>query len=193
MGDKGSGVYGDEGNFIQSGNYRITDFQAALLTEALRRLPQGNKVRERNAVYFNSQLAKLPGVRPMRRDKRETEEAYYNFSFRYNQSEFRGLPVMRFREALSAELGCKVEPSYQPLNDCSLYAPRTKPWRYKLTPEHWRRINPRRFDLPMCRRIHDKQSVCFHHTVLMGTKADMDLILEAIRKIYDNAGELKST
>jgi L-glutamine:2-deoxy-scyllo-inosose/3-amino-2,3-dideoxy-scyllo-inosose aminotransferase len=191
MGDKGSGIYGDEGNFIQSGNYRITDFQAALLTEALRRLPQGNKVRERNAVYFNSQLAKLPGVQPMRRDKRETAEAYYNFSFRYNQGQFKGLPVTRFREALTAELGCRVEASYQPLNDCSLYAPRTKPWRYKLTPEHWRRINPRQFDLPMCHRIHDKQSVCFHHTVLMGTKADMDLILEAIRKIYDNASELR--
>jgi len=25
----------------------------------------------------------------------------------------------------------------------------------------------------------------------MGTKADMDLILEAIRKIYDNADELR--
>jgi len=37
------GFYGDEGNFIQSGNYRITEFQAAMLIEALKRLPEQNK------------------------------------------------------------------------------------------------------------------------------------------------------
>ncbi len=189
-GRKGEGIYGSEGDFIQSGNYRLTDFQAALLLEGLRRLPIHNKRRDTNAQYFNAQLSQVPGVRPMRRDKRETAEAYYNFSFRYNQEQFRNLPVARFREALAAELGCRVEASYEPLDACSLYKPRTKPWRYKLTTEHWRRIDPTRFRLPVCHRIHDQESVCMHHTVLMGTKADMDLILAAIQKIYDNAGGL---
>ncbi len=188
---KGEGIYGSEGDFIQSGNYRMTDFQAALLLEALRRLPGHNKVRDKNAQYFNAQLPQIPGVLPMRRDMRETAEAYYNFSFRYRQEQFKGLPVVRFREALSAELGCRVEASYEPLNACSLYAPHTKPWRYKLTPKHWKQIDPRRFKLPVCHRIHDQESVCFHHTVLMGTKADMDLILEAIRKVYDHAEDLR--
>ena len=188
---KGEGIYGSEGDFIQSGNYRMTDFQAALLIQALRRLPGHNKVRDKNAQYFNAQLAQIPGVLPMRRDKRETTEAYYNFSFRYQQDEFKGLPVARFREALSAELGCRVEASYEPLSVCSLYAPHTKPWRYKLTAKHWKQIDPSRFRLPVCHRIHDQESVCVHHTVLMGTRADMDLILEAIRKIYDNAEDLR--
>lgn len=187
--DKGAGIYGDEGNFIQSGNYRVTEFQAMLLSESLQRLSRENKVREKNAIYFNSQLAGLPGVKPMRRDKRETMGAYYNFSFRYNKDEFKGLDVTKFREALGAELGCGVEASYEPLNACALYTPHTKPWRYKLSEKHWKQIDPARFDLPFCHRIHDAESVCFHHTVLMGTKADMDLILEAIQKIYDNAEE----
>jgi len=192
-GDKGAGIYGDEGNFIQSGNYRMTDFQAALLLEALRRLLGHNRVRDENAQYFNSQLSQLPGVLPMRRDKRETAEAYYNFSFRYHAEQFKALPVARFREALAAELGCRVEASYEPLNACSLYAPHTKPRRYRLTQKHWERVDPARFHLPVCDRIHRSESVCFHHTVLMGTQADMDSILEAIRKIYDSADELKHT
>jgi len=187
---KGEGIYGSEGDFLQSGNYRLTDFQAALLLEALRRLPQHNKVQDKNAQYLNARLTQIPGVLPMRRDRRETAEAYYNFSLRYQQEQFQGLPVARFRAALSAELGCRVEASYEPLNACSLYAPHTKPWRYKLSAQHWKRIDPSRFKLPVCRRIHDEQSVCFHHTVLLGTKADMDLILEAIRKVYDHAADL---
>ena len=104
--DKGEGIYGDEGNFIQSGNYRMTDFQAALLTESLRRLPRAQQgARRRTPRTSTRSSAKLPGVQPMRRDNRETAEAYYNFSFRYNREQFKGVPVTRFREALAAEIG----------------------------------------------------------------------------------------
>jgi L-glutamine:2-deoxy-scyllo-inosose/3-amino-2,3-dideoxy-scyllo-inosose aminotransferase len=72
-------------------------------------------------------------------------------------------------------------------NDLQLF----KSQWYTLDKKHWQEIGPAEFDLPVCRRIYGQESVCFHHTVLMGTKADMDLILEAIRKIYDNADELR--
>ena len=190
-GDKGAGHYGSEGDFIQSGNYRMTDFQAAILIESLKRLPEQNKLRDENAIYLNSLLADLPGIAPIRRDKRETMGAYYNFSFRYNSEEFKGLDVSKFREAMAGELGCDVEASYEPLDACALYTPHTKPRRHRLTDEHWRQIDPARFSLPVCHKIHSAESACFHHTILMGTKADMDLLVKAIEKIYDNAEELQ--
>ncbi|UCC96971.1 MAG: DegT/DnrJ/EryC1/StrS family aminotransferase [Phycisphaerales bacterium] len=189
-GDKGAGHYGSEGDFIQSGNYRITDFQAALLIESLKRLPEQNRLRDDNARYVNSLLAELPGIRPMKRDPRETMGAYYNFSFRYDKDEFKGLEVTAFREAMAAELGCDVEASYEPLDACALYTPQTKACRYQLSEEHWRQIDPSRFDLPVCHRIYSEESVCFHHTVLMGTRADIEMVVKAIERIYDNAGEL---
>jgi L-glutamine:2-deoxy-scyllo-inosose/3-amino-2,3-dideoxy-scyllo-inosose aminotransferase len=188
--DKGAGVYSDEGNFIQSGNYRITEFQAAILLEGLKRLPGQNSIRDKNGIYINSLLPDLPGVSPMRRDKRETKEAYFNFAFRYNRDEFRELPVEKFRKALESELGIGVEGSYEPLNNCSLYVPLTKPSRYKLNDHHWKEIDPSRFNLPVCKRIYEEESVCIHHKILLGSEADMDMLAEAIRKIYDNAAEL---
>jgi L-glutamine:2-deoxy-scyllo-inosose/3-amino-2,3-dideoxy-scyllo-inosose aminotransferase len=188
--DKGAGQYSDQGNFIQSGNYRITEFQAAILIEGLKRLPEQNRVRDENGIYLRQLLENMPGVKPVRRDKRETKEAYFNFAFRYDQKEFKGLPVQKFRSALTAEIGIEVAPSYIPLNKCSLYVPLTKPARHKLNDKYWSDINPARFDLPVCDRIHFEESVCIHHKILMGTRADIDLIASAIRKIYDNAGEL---
>jgi len=188
--DKGAGVYSDEGNFLQSGNFRITEFQSAILLEGLKRLPEQNKLREENGDYINSLLADIPGVEPMKRDDRETKKAYFNLAFRYNQDEFKGLSVAKFRKALEAEIGISVEPSYEPLNNCSLYSPLTKPSRYKLNNEYWEGINPSRFSLPICDKIHNEGSVCLHHKVLMGSKADMDLIISAIKKIYDNTEEL---
>ena len=189
--DQGSdGFYGDEGNFYQSGNYRITDFQAAILLEALRRLPEQNRLRDENAIYLNSHLQKLPGILPMYRDKRETREAYFNFAFRYQQEGFKDLPVTKFRQALSQELGCPVEACYEPLNQCSLYAPHTKPRRHHITEDYWQHIDPSRFELPVCRHAFQAESVCCHFNILMGPREDMDLIAEAIQKIYDHAEEI---
>jgi len=184
------GFYSDEGNFIQSGNYRITEFQAALLIESLGRLDEQNKMRDENAIYLNSLLAEIPGIVPMRRDKRETKEAYYNFTFRYKSGQFKGLPVDTFRKALSAELGCAAEACYEPLNRCSLYTPHTKPWRHRLSEEYWEQIDPSRFDLPVCRQAHEEESVCFHFNILMGTRRDMNMIAEAVRKVHENIDEL---
>ncbi|HOB83341.1 MAG TPA: DegT/DnrJ/EryC1/StrS family aminotransferase [Bacteroidales bacterium] len=188
--DKGEGLYFDEGNFLQSGNYRITEFQAAILIEGLKRLPEQNRLREQNALYLNSLLKDIPGIKPMRRDNRETHEAYYNYSFRYDSKEFRDLPVKKFRAALSEELGIEVAASYTPLNKCSLYVPHTKPARHKLNDKFWENIDPSRFSLPVCDRIHYEESACIHHKVLMGPLSDIDMIAEAISKVWQQAGNL---
>lgn len=189
--DKGAGDYGDDdGNFIQSGNLRITEFQAAILVEGLKRLPEQNAVRDTNGEYLNKLLAYIPGVSPIPRDIRETKKAYFNFAFRYHQKEFKNLPVKKFRSALEAELGIVVDACYEPLNNCSLYVPHTKPARHRLNEAYWKEIDPKRFSLPVCERVFEEESVCVHHKILMGTKADMDLVADAIKKIYAHAEEL---
>ncbi|MEN8249044.1 MAG: DegT/DnrJ/EryC1/StrS family aminotransferase [Bacteroidota bacterium] len=188
--DKGAGFYGDDGNFIQSGNFRITEFQSAILVEGLRRLPEQNEVRERNGRYLDTKLSGLPGVKPMKTDKRETMKAYFNYSFRYFKEDFKELEVEKFREALGAELGILVDASYEPLHICPLYVPHTKPARHKLDESYWQAIDPRQIKLPVCERIFKEESVCLHHKVLLGTKADMDDVVAAIQKIYNHIDEL---
>lgn len=185
------GFYGDEGNFCQSGNYRITEFQAALLLEQLRRLPEQNELRDENAIYLNALLAERPGITPMRRDARETREAYFNFVFRYDQDAFKGLSVERFRQALGKELGLTVEACYEPLNQCSLYAPLTKPARHNLTAEYWEQINPARFELPVCEQAYQAESVCVHFNCLMDSRKNLNLLGAAIDKIYAHVDEIK--
>ncbi len=191
-GSKGGGQYVSVGDLIQSGNYRITEWQAAVLTGQIKRLPAQIMTRDRNAIYINKRLAGIPGITPMRRDPRTTRQSYFNFAFRYNARGFSGLPVNKFRLALAAELGLSgdgVAPCYEPLNDCSLYRPLTKK-RYHISEAHWKRINPARFRLPVCERAYKKESVCFHHSILLGTKKDMDQIADAIIKIKENVREI---
>jgi L-glutamine:2-deoxy-scyllo-inosose/3-amino-2,3-dideoxy-scyllo-inosose aminotransferase len=188
-GRKGSGVYVSEGDLIQSGNYRISEFQAAILAEQLRRMPSQVKKRDRNAIYLNGLLSYIPGIRPMERDRRTSVQSYFNFAFRYDATAFKGLPVGEFRSALAGELGITVEPCYIPLSDCPLYRPLTKS-RYNINTRHFRRIDPSRFTLPVSVKAYRAESVCFHHSVLLATKKDMDQIADAIVKIGENVDEL---
>ncbi len=187
--DKGAGYYEDDGNFIQSGNYRITEFQAALLTCGLKRMPDQNNLRDKNASYLNEKLEGIDGVLPMRRDDRE-EPAFFNFSFRYDRKKFRNLPVEKFREAISTELGLQVDTCYEPLNNASLYCPHTKPSRHRITDKYWDQINPKRFSLPVCEKVYEQQAICMHHSALLGITEDMDDIINAILKIRESAEEL---
>ncbi|MCL4109171.1 UNVERIFIED_CONTAM: hypothetical protein GTU68_028352 [Idotea baltica] len=188
--DKGAGYYEDDGNFIQSGNFRITEFQAAILVEGLKRMPEQNEIRNRNGEFIDMELQKLPGIIPMQRDERETEKAYFNFTFRYISEAFKNLPVSKFRDALGAELGLQVDTCYEPLNKASLYVPHTKPSRHRITEEYWKKIDPRTVSLPNCERIHQEEAVCMHHSILLGTEKDMLQIISAIKKIYSNIDQL---
>lgn len=188
--DKGSGEYGEEGDLIQSGNYRATEFQAAVLIAQLGRMESQNRVRQANAEFLDELLAEIPGCCPMKKDPRETRRSYFNYAFRVHEEET-GVPVARFRAALAREIGIGVNACYQPLNDCNLYRPQTKK-RHQLNDEYWRGLDPTRFDLPECTRAYRETSVTIAHRALLGTQGDMEQIANAVRKVIDHKGEVRS-
>jgi len=179
--DKSAGQYGLEGDLIQSGNYRITDFQAAVLIHQFGRMEAQNSLREENARYLDLLLKEISGVKVMKEDPRESKKAYYNYVFRIDEDTI-GMKAEKFRTAFSAEIEFEAESCYQPLNDCTLYRPQTKS-RYDLSEAYWKMIDPSRFHLPVANRIYASEAVCFHHRYLMGPKSDMDQIAAAVKKV----------
>jgi len=171
---------------LQSGNYRITEWQAALLLGGLSRLDKQVKHRDANAIYLNAQLADIPGILPMHRRKEVTQQSYFNFAFRLDAKAL-GITNKQFCAALNAELrtGDAFEPPYDPLNACELYKPHTKK-RHKLNADYWKAIRPGRFKLPICTDATRKTGVTVHHVCLMNTRKDMDQIAAAAKKIIDN-------
>lgn len=176
---------------LQSGNYRLTEWQAALLLGGLKRLDAQVKHRDAMAQYLNAQLVEIPGVLPMRRRPQVTQQSYFNFAFRIDPKELK-VTNYQFCDALNAELGRKdaFEAPYDPLNKCMLYKPLTKP-RHKISKEYWKALDPRRFRLPVCEEANQKSGVVVHHVALMNKKSDMDDIAAAVRKVVEHIGDLR--
>lgn len=173
---------------VQSGNYRLTELQAALALAFLEHLEEQVDRRDATAQYLNRQLAEVPGICPMQRHAQVTRQSYYCFTFRYEPASWEGVPSRVFRKALAAEVGLGVGTTYEPLNDCPLYRPHTKR-RHSLNDDYWQAIDPARFQLPACERAY-RDAMVIGHSFLLAGREDMDAVACAVRKLYDRRADL---
>lgn len=84
-------------------NYRITEFQAAILLKQLTRLEAQTVTREENGKFLTSLLEPIPGILPLTRGHGETRHAYHLYIFRYDKRYFNGLSKQEFARMLAAE------------------------------------------------------------------------------------------
>jgi len=96
----------------------------------------------------------------------------------------------RFLQALAAE-GVEL--------DGDFYIPIYESPLFNVTADEWPAIRPRygeavlgnRIDCPVATKAAYGEAVWMHYPLLMGTKADLDDIVAALRKVRENLAELK--
>ncbi len=84
-------------------NYRLTEFQGALLLSQLARLEEQQQTRESNALYLSARISEIPGIQPARMYEGNTRNNYYGYMVRYQKEAFGGVPRAKFLRALGAE------------------------------------------------------------------------------------------
>jgi dTDP-4-amino-4,6-dideoxygalactose transaminase len=173
------------GHRILGFNYRMTEFQAAILAAQLERLADQTELRARRAARLAEGLASVEGISLLTRDERITTQAIYQFVFKYDSAGFGGARRDRFVAALEAEgIACDglfYEPVYRsalfqvdPRNFPSL--PAALPWKAARC--------------PVAERAAYEESVWLPHQHLLAGERDVDQIVEAVTKISRNVDEL---
>jgi dTDP-4-amino-4,6-dideoxygalactose transaminase len=170
-------------------NLRLTEFQAALLLSQMTRLEKQTATREKNAEYLTTQLKQIAGIAPAEQYSGCTRNAYHLYMFRYDSSQFGGLPRAKFLRALSAE-GIPASGGYSPLNKEPFLENTVSSRGYKRiydekTLARWRDQNRCPTNDRLC-----SEAVWLTQTMLLGPRADMDSIVGAIRKIQAHAPQL---
>lgn len=103
-------------------NYRMTEMEAAIGIEQLKKLDQFNAVRRRNAQYLTGKLAAIRGITPAY-EAPHVVHVYSTYPVRYD-AEAIGIPKKQFMAALEAE-GIPVWGGYpHPLYDTPLFRER---------------------------------------------------------------------
>ena len=170
---------------VVSGNYRLGEFQGAVLNAQLDRLEAQATLRDANGTYLASRLQTLPGLHPQRRLPGCTRHAYHLFMLRLAQEQF-GASRDAVLQALEAEgIPCSAGYGYplpaQPLFRNKAFGPYLAAARARLD---FARVSCPASEL-VCR-----QSIWLGHSLLLGTREDMDDIAAAFEKVYQHRDRL---
>lgn len=186
-----SGVIG-AGTIMQGNKQRITEYQAAIGLAQLKRLEGETNLRNENAAYLKAKIEQIPGVIPYKLYDNVTKAAFHLFPFRYQKSAFKGLSRDTFLKALTAE-GIPCSKGYATLNNMPYLddAFQSKNFQ-KMYPKAMLDFKGyvERNHCPNNDRLCNEEAVWFTQNMLLGTRADMDDIANAIEKIFTHADKL---
>ncbi len=174
-------------HFIYGSNYRLSEWQGAVLSAQLARLPEQSKIRIRNAAFLDGELARIEGITPQKHDPRVTVNGHYAYIFHYNQAAFAGAPIDRFIAAFNAE-GFPNQASYPPLHDLAVF--KSGEYRKRLASDAAN--DSHAFMKGPFPNTHKAawETVWIPQTALLGTPEEMAQVVQAIRKIQAHASDL---
>lgn len=178
-------------HYLPGGNYRMTEFQAAILLAQLGRLPEQTARRMRNAALLNAGLAGIEGLHTLREDPRANPRSYHLYGFRVVAEEF-GLSRERFIAAMRAE-GVPCSPGYpHPLYRNPLFQRRgTGPAFCPVScPYYGREMDYTRVNCPNAERAC-REVVWLSQSMLLAGEDDMAAIAAAARKVRHHAAALR--
>jgi dTDP-4-amino-4,6-dideoxygalactose transaminase len=181
-------------NFTYSGtrgsNLRLPEFQGRLLIAQMTRVVEQTQRRTDNANYLTKRLNEIPGIKPAKLYEGTTRSAYHLYMFRYDAAQFAGLDKGKFMAALNAE-GVPCSGGYGMMNkDAYVTALAENPHFLKVYGEkRMKNWLEQTLNCPQNDKVCE-QAVWFTQTTLLGTRTEMDQIVEAVRKIQKHAPEL---
>ena len=172
-------------------NYRMTEFQGALLLSQLSRLPEQTEIRYKNGEYFAQSLSEIEGISALKRDPRITKRGYYFYFLRYNEKGFGGLPRDKFIEVLKAEGIAASTAHNQPLYKNSVF----QEMNFGRTgcpiscPFYGKKIDYAEVKCPVAEHVFESEVIALGKDFLL-KRGNINLIIEAIKKIKENFKEL---
>lgn len=175
-----------------SSNYRLSEFQSAVLLAQLEKFPEQDTRRQANAARLTKGLNEIPGVRHILVNRPSMKHGYYYYLVRFEPALYGNLDPARLCDALNAEGVPFVPGDRKPIYRHPVFE--VKNLNDYLCPRALERYC-QVVDLrnPQCPAAEEACgcTIILRHQVLLGEPEDMDDIIEAFWKIQKNIDELR--
>lgn len=183
-------------------NYRMTEIEATIARQQLKKLDGLLESRLKNIEYISRGLSGIPCLE-VSKVREGSKHAFYVQALKFNK-EIAGVSREKYVEAVKAELTCfemretegvkigcgYVKPLYlQPIFQKIIgYGDKGCPFK---CPMYKGEVNYSKGICPVCEEMHFKEVITHEYMVPSMIKEDMDDVIEAFEKVWENIGELK--
>jgi dTDP-4-amino-4,6-dideoxygalactose transaminase len=177
----------EEKEFTFGANYRLGEFQAALLLTQMDRFEEQRKERAATGAYFEELAPQVEGVRIMARDPRITRWSFYNYIFAIDPDAFSGETNGTIAAALEAE-GIPAEVQYPPMNRYDLFDPSRS--RLPVAVAHAGRLETSAMSFPVAEAAGLRESIYLMENTFRAGREGIEDVVEALAKVQKQANEL---
>ncbi|MDE2820423.1 MAG: DegT/DnrJ/EryC1/StrS family aminotransferase [Chloroflexota bacterium] len=175
-------------HYIYGSNYRLSEWQGAVLLAQLTRLDEQTARRHENGRLLDRLLGEIPGITPQSHDARVTRNGHYAYIFHVDARAFAGISNQQFVDALEAE-GIPTQAPYPPIHKLDLFT--SGAYRDRLSGGQAASNHAFLAEaFPNSQRESD-ETVWITQNALLGDAEDMGEIAAAIGKIAENAKDLQ--
>lgn len=173
--------------------YRMNEFEGAVLLGQMPGVKERHAIRNKNAKYITEKLKGCPGLVPQKLYEGTTAGSFYLYTWSYKKEHFNNAPREKFLKAVAAE-GISLSPYIA-------NGMHREPWTDHITtlPEYKAMYGAARLkkfkdelNLPKCDQVCQDMVMLWASGPLLGTTDDMDDLINAIMKVYDNRDQLSS-
>ncbi|MHA2288541.1 MAG: DegT/DnrJ/EryC1/StrS family aminotransferase [Promethearchaeota archaeon] len=164
-------------------NYRMTEYQAAILLAQLKKFPDQHKLRNQNAQYLMEKLNKIDGIRTMKPTPGASSLGWYVFPIVFESEKFGGITKLEFYERLNQN-GIPTDDCYPPLHSLDCFASVNLKKGIDYSNANWGGNKSRNLNFPIVSDIYSK-SIEFPQEILLAEKEKLDDIVDFIKSMKD--------
>ena len=165
-------------HFSYGTNYRMTEYQAAVLRTQLKKFPAQHKLRNENAHYLMKKLNEIDGIKTMKPTPGATSLGWYVFPIVFEPKEFGGITKPEFYKKLNRN-GIPTDDCYPPLHSLDCFKTINLKKGIDYSKANWGGEKSDDKNFPVVSSIYSR-SIEFPQEMLLASREKLDGVVEVI-------------
>ena len=166
-------------------NYRMTEYQAAILRTQMQKFSEQHILRNQNAKYLMNELDKIDGINAMKPTPGTTNLGWYVFPIVFEPIKFGGLTKSKFNKLLN-DNGIPTDDCYPPLHSLECFKNNNLKKGIDYSKANWGGEKSNDTYFPIVSDIYSR-SIEFPQEMLLAPREKLDNVINFIRSLKNDA------
>ncbi len=164
-------------------NYRMTEYQAAVLRAQLKKFPDQHKLRNENALYLMKKLNDIEGIKTMKPTAGTTSLGWYVFPIVFESKEFGGITKSEFYKKLNRN-GIPTDDCYPPLHSLDCFKTPNLKKGIDYSKANWGGEKSLNRNFPIVSDIYSR-SIEFPQEMFLANRENLDNVVAFIKSLKE--------
>ncbi len=168
-------------HFIYGTNYRMSEYQAAVLRSQIKKFPDQHKLRNENAKFLMEKLNQIDGIQVMKPTPGTEELGWYIYPIVFKPEKFGGITKEDFYKKFN-DNGIPIVDCYPPLHSLDCFKNVNLKKGIDYSNANWGRTKSDDKNFPVVSDIYSR-SIEFPHEMLLASKDKLNYIVDFIKSL----------